>query len=230
MNAKVSGQSAIEIVHSAAVKLKEMISSKQPPTSEIKIETKRKLTAGEIKMCSLIFQDAIDYAKVWIHVGGYLQNKTGNAMTPAGEIYLPKKDYLENKDFNVFRAEAKHWFIHEMTHVWQYQLGAAVGWLGLKQLCKGGYTTMVDSADSGAGELQAYDTDILNRDKNKKFGDLNFEQQGRVVEFYFDGMYLKKERPERSHHQKSLELLSYTQAMIMDLIINPRDKSLLPRA
>lgn len=230
MTSNPSGVNKIEIWLSKALQLSKMVSSTNPPTSNIEVETKRKLTAGEIKMCRLIFQDAIDYAKVWIHVGGYLQSKTGNAMTPAGEIYLPKKDYLENKDFSISPPNLKHWFMHEMTHVWQYQMGTSVGWLGLKQLCKGGYTNMVNSADSDAGELLAYDTDLLNKDKNKKFSDLNFEQQGRVVEFYYDGMYLKDEEPTRSHHQKSLKMLLYVQAIIMDLIIDPKDKNLLPRA
>lgn len=89
-------------------------------------------------MSRLIFQDSIDYSKVWVHLGGYLHNKTGNAMTPAGEIYLPKEAYMRNKDFSLSRPTIKHWFMHEMTHVWQHQLGASASWLGLKQLCKGG--------------------------------------------------------------------------------------------
>lgn len=230
MSYNSSGGNGVEIWLSAILKLGKMLSSENPPTTELKVETKRKLTAGEIKMSRLIFQDSIDYSKIWIHVAGYLHRKTGNAMTPAGEIYLPKEDYLNNKDFSVSPPHLKHWFMHEMTHVWQYQLGASVGWLGLKQLCKGGYTKSVNSADSGASELLAYDTDILNRDQNKKFSDLNFEQQGRVVEFYFDGMYLKEERPERAHHQKSLKMLLEVQAIIMDLIIDPTDKMLLPKA
>lgn len=230
MSSNSSNKSATEIIHSTAVKLSQMLVSESPPTTEIKIETKRRLTAGEIKMCRRIFMDSIDYSKVWIHIGGHLHTQTGNAMTPAGEIYLPREDYLQNKDFSVSRPNVKHWFIHEMTHVWQYQLGAKVGWLGLKQLCRGGYTKTVNSPDSGAGELLAYSTDILNKDKNKRFSDLNFEQQGRVVEFYYDAMFLGRDRPDRPHHKKSMELLPYTQGIIMDLIIDPTDKTLLPKS
>jgi type VI secretion system secreted protein VgrG len=62
----------------------------------IKVGSKRQLTSGEIAMSRLIFKDAIDYSKVWIHLGGLIHTKTGNAMTPAGEIYLPKDDYLKH--------------------------------------------------------------------------------------------------------------------------------------
>ncbi|WP_151743145.1 zinc protease, partial [Acinetobacter sp. TUM15113] len=168
-----------------------------PPTTEIKIETERKLTSGEIKMCQLVFKDAVDYSKVWIHIGGYLHSATGNAMSPAGEIYLPKKAYDRNPDFSLAPGEDRHWFIHEMTHIWQFQLGTPNAWYGLKQLCKGGYTSLVDSADSGADELKAYDTDILGRDAGKKFNEFNFEQQGRLVEFWFDACYLQEVRPGR---------------------------------
>lgn len=82
-------------------------------------------------------------------------------------MYLPKDDYIQNPDFSAAKGNAQHWFIHEMVHVWQYQMGVSNGWLGLKQLCKGGYTSQVNSADSGSNELKAYDTDITGRDLNK---------------------------------------------------------------
>ena len=72
--------------------------------------------------------------------------------------------------------------------------------------------------------------DYIYKDKNKRFSDLNFEQQGRVVEFYYDAMFLGTDRPDRPHHKKSIELLPYTQGIIMDLIIDPTDKTLLPKS
>lgn len=38
----------------------------------IKVGSKRQLTSGEIAMSRLIFKDAIDYSKVWIHLGGLI--------------------------------------------------------------------------------------------------------------------------------------------------------------
>lgn len=117
-----------------------------------------------------------------------------------------------------------------MTHVWQYQMGATNGWLGIKQLCNGGYTSEVNSVDSGQNELKAYDTDLMGRDLNKKFQDFNFEQQGRIIEFWFDAIYLQKISPSRAHHQKSLKLLGHVERILRDFLLNPKDKSLLPKA
>ena len=195
----------------------------------IKVGSKRLLTSGEIAMSRLIFKDAIDYSKVWIHLGGLIHTKTGNAMMPAGEIYLPKDDYLKTPDYSKATGENRHWFIHEMVHVWQYQMGTSTGWLGIKQLCKGGYTSEVNSVDSD-NELEAYDTDLGGRDLNKKFQDFNFEQQGRIIEFWFDACYLQKVNPKRDHHQKSLQLLGYVEKILGDFLLNPSNKNLLPKS
>ncbi len=195
----------------------------------IKVGSKRLLTSGEIAMSRLIFKDAIDYSKVWIHLGGLIHTKTGNAMTPAGEIYLPKDDYLKTPDYSKALGQDRHWFIHEMTHVWQYQMGASTGWLGINQLCKGGYTSEVNSVDSD-NELEAYDTDLGGRDLNKKFQDFNFEQQSRIIEFWFDACYLQKVNPQRDHHQKSLQLLGYVEKILRDFLLNPSNKNLLPKS
>ena len=196
----------------------------------IKIGVRRKLTAGEIQMCRLVFKDSIDYSKVLINIGGYIHNKTGNAMTPAGEIILPRDAYIKNQDFSIAtRGEDRHWFIHEMTHVWQYQLGAPTGWFGIKHLCNGGYTSQVNSVDSGRNELKAYDTDLLGRDYNKKFNDFNFEQQGRIIEFYFDAVHLKNVAPTREHHQTSIHLLPQVKKILNSFLINPKNSNLLPK-
>lgn len=202
---------------------------KKQAATIIKVGSKRLLTSGEIAMSRLIFKDAIDYSKVWIHLGGLIHTKTGNAMTPAGEIYLPKDDYLKTPDYSKATGENRHWFIHEMTHVWQYQMGASTGWLGINQLCKGGYTSEVNSVDSD-NELEAYDTDLGGRDLNKKFQDFNFEQQGRIIEFWFDACYLQKVNPKRDHHQKSLQLLGYVEKILRDFLLNPSNKNLLPKS
>ena len=38
-------------------------------------------------------------------------------MTPAGEIYLPKDDYLKTPDYSKATGENRHWFIHEMVSI-----------------------------------------------------------------------------------------------------------------
>lgn len=218
------------IIATFSEKLKKLDGDMKAKASVIKLTTKRQLTPGEIAMSRLVFKDAIDYSKVWIHIGGMIHTKTGNAMTPAGEMFLPRDDYIQNPDFSKSKGNAQHWFIHEMVHVWQYQMGISNGWLGLKQLCRGGYTTQVNSVDSGSDELKAYDTDITGRDLNKKFSDFNFEQQGRIIELWFDACYLQNNFPTRPHHQKSLKLLGYVERILRDFLHNPHDKSLLPKS
>ena len=79
----------------------------------LKIGVRRKLTAGEIQMCQLVFKNSIDYSKVLINIGGYIHSKTGNAMSPAGEIVLSRNEYIKNQDFSIaIRGEDRHWFIH----------------------------------------------------------------------------------------------------------------------
>ncbi|OTG98841.1 zinc protease [Acinetobacter sp. ANC 4973] len=211
-------------------KLKIIDGDMKAKASVIKVETKRKLTSGEVAMSRLVFKDAVDYSKVWIHIGGIIHTRTGNAMTPAGEIYLPKDDYLRTPDYSKALGQERHWFIHEMVHVWQYQMGASTAWLGIKQLCCGGYTSEIDSTDSGKGELKAYDTDLTGRDLNKKFQDFNFEQQGRIIEFWFDAMYLQNVKPIRNHHQKSIKLSEYLEKILRGFLLNPYDKKLLPKS
>lgn len=69
----------------------------------------------------------------------------------------------------------------------------------------------------------------MGRDYNKKFNEFNFEQQGRLVEFWFDAMYLKNVTPSRKHHQKSLKLLPKIQTILSGFLNNPKDPNLLPR-
>ncbi len=91
----------------------------------------RLLTPGEITMARSIFGNAIHYHKVWIHKGSYLPfglQQQNVAMAPNGEIYF-RNDYTD--DFADARPNLKHLFIHEMTHVWQYQHGMNVKIRGL---------------------------------------------------------------------------------------------------
>jgi hypothetical protein len=87
----------------------------------------RPLTAAEIAMASLLFGDAIDYARVRIHNRRYLPfglQPKNCAMTPNGSIYFHHSCFLP--DYSGGDPPAKHWFMHEMVHVWQHQLGYPV--------------------------------------------------------------------------------------------------------
>ena len=79
----------------------------------------RGLTQGEIDLAKEIFGDAIDYAKVKIHdTQAHMLHPTGSAITPSGEIFAYG---CCRQDFSTASPAQRAFFIHEMTHVWQYQ-------------------------------------------------------------------------------------------------------------
>jgi len=87
----------------------------------------RPLTAGEIAISRELFGNAINYMSVKVHNKEYLpfgMQKNDIAMTPNGEMYWPKDNFME--DFSVAAPRIQHWFMHEMVHVWQHQLGFGV--------------------------------------------------------------------------------------------------------
>lgn len=89
------------------------------------------MTLGEIQMAKEIFRDTIRYPKVWIHKGSYLPfglQSMGTSMSPNGEMYF-RKEY--STDFSQANTRKKHVFIHELSHVWQYQHGMKVKLRGL---------------------------------------------------------------------------------------------------
>lgn len=130
----------------------------------------RSLTAGEIEMARTVFQDSIDYDKVRVHKGSFiwfdLQSKR-TAITPNGHMYFREEDFQEDFSAPSIASMNKGWFMHEMTHVWQYQLGYSVILHGLFVTIRG---------------HSAYEYKI---DIDSVFHDYNMEQQGDIVSDYF---------------------------------------------
>lgn len=84
----------------------------------------RKLTPGEIALATTAFSSKIDYARVVLNDGpgneplAHIAFAKGNsAITVDSSIYF-KADYCP--DFSA-PGKNRQVFIHEMTHVWQYQ-------------------------------------------------------------------------------------------------------------
>lgn len=91
----------------------------------------RPLVSGEIILSQVLFNSAIDYARVRIHNHSYLPfnlQHRHTAMAPNGHIYFMGQHY--RADYSQENIQLKHWFIHEMTHVWQYQRGYPVKFRG----------------------------------------------------------------------------------------------------
>lgn len=93
--------------------------------------SQRLLTLGEIALAKSIFGNSIVYPRVWIHHASYFPFKLqgrNTAMSPNGELYF-RDWYCEN--FSIQSFQFQHLFIHEMSHVWQYQRGIWVRMRGL---------------------------------------------------------------------------------------------------
>ncbi|SDD12462.1 hypothetical protein SAMN05216345_10697 [Cupriavidus sp. YR651] len=93
----------------------------------------RPLTAGEVELARRMFADSIDYTLVRVHSKNYVPWQGGNyIITPNGEIYLGR-NLRHYTDFSAADLPAQGLFIHEMTHVWQYQQGIHVLLVGAIQ-------------------------------------------------------------------------------------------------
>ncbi|MDO5069342.1 MAG: type IV secretion protein Rhs [Neisseria zoodegmatis] len=163
-----------------------------------RIQKSRSLTQGEIDLAKQVFKDSIDYAKVKVHKGEYLlwvqDNQT--VMTPNGEMYFPEEIYEE--DF----SKRRQWlFIHEMTHVWQHQLGYKVNHAGLSLSAQGGYYP----------NNIAYEYKHIITERNN-LSDFNMEQQGSIIADYFIS----------KHWTSDLE------RVLISFKNNPKNKALLP--
>ncbi|PIT23064.1 hypothetical protein BGI36_03020 [Snodgrassella communis] len=79
-----------------------------------------------------------------------------------GEIFYPIKEYLE--DYSIAKIEDRHLFIHEMVHIWQYQMGM---WVALRGAC----SLLVDY------EYALTDDKVLS--------DYGMEQQASIITDYY---------------------------------------------
>ena len=165
----------------------------------------RQLTNNEIEMLKLIFSDSIEYDKVKIFKDKYLPFQNKNiAMSPNGNIYFDEKHHQD--DFSISSNSNKMWFIHEMTHVWQYQNGFKLIRNALKLSLKGQYKNKF---------AYCYDYEC----ESDEFCSLNFEQQATIIEDYFASKYL--------NISKYIERLPYLENILKDFLKNPKDKNLI---
>ena len=136
----------------------------------------RALTPGEIKMLRPIFKNSIFYEEVYVHNGDWLpfgMQDDETIMTPNGQLYCPKTTFREDySTLSKSENNIKGWFIHEMTHVWQWNRGYR-GRIVVKGAIYGIAATIF-------GQRKVYGYDV-NADINKKFSDFNMEQQGDII-------------------------------------------------
>jgi hypothetical protein len=125
-------------------------------------EISRKLTVGERGYAMQIFGTSIQYDKVLIHnTKAYFFQPGDTAMAPNGEIYFPIQVYKPDFSFSIPDAA---WLIHELTHVWQHQIGT---WVKIR----------------GAFNRNYHYNDL--KSTNQSFSSYSIEQQAAIVTDYF---------------------------------------------
>lgn len=169
----------------------------------------RGLTQGEIAMSRLVFGDAIDYSKVRIHNREYLWfglQPDDTAMAPNGHIYFNPKYFKE--DFSSSPLSDQMWLIHEMTHVWQHQLGYPVKWRGALRM----------------GLSYKY-----KLEPGRTLGDFNMEAQGNILADYYvlkfkglPGMLAE------ANHRNDPQALALFEQVLAEFLQRPSDKRNLP--
>lgn len=134
----------------------------------------RPLTSGEIALARLVFGGAIDYQRVRIHNTRFipLLQRKDVCITPNGELYFHISRY--RPDFSLATPPEQHWFMHEMAHVWQYQLGYPVLWRGAVRLGL------------------SYDYEMS---PEVRLCDFNMEAQAEVLADYFAQVHQRNEAP-----------------------------------
>ncbi|SHG46141.1 hypothetical protein SAMN05428948_0586 [Massilia sp. CF038] len=167
----------------------------------------RALTEGEVAMAAQLFGDAIDYRKVRIYNRRYLPfglQPRNCAMSPNGAIYFHHSCCLV--DFSTGTEGARHWFMHEMVHVWQHQLGYPVRLRGAVRI----------------GLSYRY---VLA--PGKTLADYNMEAQGDLLADYFALKYMGSAASMRQpRHATQLALFEH----VLDRFIQaPGDRGNLPR-
>jgi len=153
----------------------------------------------------LVFGESIDYERVRIHPRRYMPFQPKNCcMTPNGSMYFHQSRFLP--DYTRGDPAVVHWFLHEMAHVWQHQLGYAVRLRGAVRIGL------------------SYEYDLA---PGKTLADFNIEAQGDVLADYFALKFLKKPRVMRQRrHAGQLDLYEH---VLAGFLADPGNVANLPR-
>lgn len=131
----------------------------------------RALTQNEKRLGATVFQNALNYKAVRIHDEKYIFFQAANVlMTPNGQIYAPGTMY--RNDYASEPLNYQELFIHELAHVWQYQMKVLNPKLsGLFEFVRNGFSY---------GKAYRY---VLQSEKD--LTDYGMEQQAAIVADYF---------------------------------------------
>ena len=159
-------------------------------------------------MASALFGDAIDYARVRIFGRRYLPfglQPRNCAMSPNGSIYF-HQFLLPAPISRAATTTRKHWFMHEMVHVWQHQLGYPVRLRGAIRIGLG-YRYELDAG--------------------KTLADYNMEAQGDLLADYFVLKHLRSPRTMRQPRYADSRALF--EKVLAGFLADPARQANLPR-
>lgn len=130
----------------------------------------RALTSAEIALSRKIYKSSIDYSAVKVHDKKYNpMHPRNSAITPNGEIYT---NGVYAEDYATTLPYLKSLFVHEMAHVYQYQL----------KILNPVYAAINEAFKHGFNYNKAYhytlsaENDLL---------DYAIEQQAQIIEDYY---------------------------------------------
>jgi hypothetical protein len=207
-NSPVADSGTLAVADMPPPSLMQAALREQPPATTPEGES-RAMTAGEIAMSKRVFSDSVDYAKVRVHNDEYLWfglQDDNTAMTPNGEMYFNPVRFKE--DFSASVVSDRHWFMHEMVHVWQYQLGYSVKWNGL-QRWKLQYTYSLEPG--------------------KRLCDYDMEQQGEIIADYFAIHILKSPSAASNVSYQTPEGQQLYLSVLADFLSDPSSRGNLPK-
>ncbi|WP_229428943.1 Rhs element Vgr protein [Massilia sp. ST3] len=156
-------------------------------------------------MAALVFGGSIDYERVRIHARRYIPLQPKNCcMTPNGSMYFHRSCFLP--DYTRADPPVMHWFIHEMAHVWQHQLGYGVRFRGAVRIGL------------------SYDYELA---PGKTLADYNMEAQGDLLADYFALKHLHM--PVAMRQQRYAGSLPLYEEVLADFLADPASVANLPR-
>jgi hypothetical protein len=125
-------------------------------------------------------------------------------MTPNGSIYFHHSCFLP--DYSLGAASGIHWFMHEMVHVWQHQLGYPVRLRGAVRI----------------GLPYHYELS-----ENATLADYNMEAQGDLLADYFVLKFMHQPRIMRQ--RRYAHALALYERVLDGFLADPADRENLPR-
>lgn len=157
-------------------------------------------------MAALLFGAAINPARVRVFNRRYLPlvQPRNCAMTPNGSIYFHPSCFLP--DYTAGDPHTIHWFVHELVHVWQHQLGYPVRLRGALRI----------------GLPYHYD---LRQDAT--LADYNMEAQGDLLADYFALKFMRDPRVMRQRRYAGQ--LALYEDVLAGFRTDPQSRANLPR-